>query len=255
MLFVLAAAEPTNPYAPWGTHLAFGNDPTTDMSVMWSTRLPPASAVVDVTLAATGATTRFPASSRVFSDANNTQTLHRAFMTGLAPGGHYTYVVGDGSAGNSSATFSFALHPVEGGSWADNRDYPVLTIYGDMGVAANSHKTLPLLYRDAASGSMDVVLHVGDIAYDLQSNSGASGDAFVQEVEPFAANMPVHFCPGNHEDCALISLRSRHHTGRASSPAPSLLTHTPHTSLPPLLPSRPHVSQGRTLASTARGST
>ena len=131
MLFVLAAAEPTNPYAPWGTHLAFGNDPTTDMSVMWSTRLPPASAVVDVTLAATGATTRFPASSRVFSDANNTQTLHRAFMTGLAPGGHYTYVVGDGSAsvvssvttsGNPpTTTFNYQnIDPQTGNSWRDS---------------------------------------------------------------------------------------------------------------------------------------
>lgn len=187
-----AAAEPANPYAPWGTHLAFGEDPTTMMSVMWSTRLSPAAAsVVDATLAATGATTRFPATSVVYSDANNTQTIHKAFMTGLVAGGRYTYVVGDG-AGNASATFSFSLHPVAGGSWAGGRDYPVLSIYGDMGVAANSHKTLPLLYRDAASGAMDVVLHVGDIAYDLQSANGASGDAFVVETEPFAAVMPVH---------------------------------------------------------------
>ena len=48
-----AAAEPANPYAPWGTHLAFGEDPTTMMSVMWSTRLSPAAAsVVDATPAA-----------------------------------------------------------------------------------------------------------------------------------------------------------------------------------------------------------
>ena len=196
-----AAAEPANPFAPWGTHLAYGNEPTTDMSVMWSTRQSPAAAsVVDATLVATGATTRFAATSVVYSDSNNTQTIHRAFMTGLEAGGHYTYVVGDGSAANSSATFSFSLHPVAGGTWAAGRSHPVLTIYGDMGVAVNSHKTLPLLYADALSGAMDVVLHVGDIAYDLQSANGASGDAFVTEVEPFAARMPVHYCPGNHED-------------------------------------------------------
>ena len=198
---VVAAAEPANVFAPWGTHLAYGNDPTTSMSVMWSTRrTPDAAAVVDATLVATGATTRFAATSVVYSDSNNTQTIHTAFMTGLAAGGRYTYVVSDGSAGNSSATFSFALHPVDGGAWGAGRSHPVLTIYGDMGVAVNSHKTLPLLYADARSGAMDVVLHVGDIAYDLQSNNGASGDAFVTEIEPFAANLPVHFCPGNHED-------------------------------------------------------
>ena len=146
-----ASAEPANPFAPWGTHLAYGNDPATEMSVMWSTRLSPAAAaVVDATLVATGATTRFAATSAVYSSANNTQTIHRAFMTGLVAGGRYSYVVGDGSAANSSATFSFALQPAAGaGAWGAGRAYPVLAIYGDMGVAVNSHKTLPLLYEDA----------------------------------------------------------------------------------------------------------
>jgi len=196
-----AAQEPANRYAPWGTHLAFGNDPTSEMSVVWSTRLSPAApAVVDATLVATGATTRFAAVSAVYSDSNNIQTIHKANMTGLVPGGKYTYVVGDGSGANSSATFRFSLHPVAGsGGWANGRDYPILSIYGDMGVATNAHKTLPLLYRDAASGAMDVVLHIGDIAYDLQTNNGASGDAFMIETEPFASVLPVHYCPGNRE--------------------------------------------------------
>jgi len=199
--FAAASAEPANPFSPWGTHLAYGNEPTREMSVMWSTRLSPeASAVVDATLVATGTTTRFLASSAVYSDAGNTQTIHTSRMTGLVAGGRYTYVVGDGSPANSSATFSFVLQPAADGEWGAGRSHPVLTIYGDVGVAANSHKTLPLLYADALSGAMDVVLHIGDIAYDLQSANGASGDAFVTEVEPFAANLPVHYCPGNHED-------------------------------------------------------
>ena len=41
-----AAQEPANRYAPWGTHLAFGNDPTSEMSVVWSTRLSPAAPAV-----------------------------------------------------------------------------------------------------------------------------------------------------------------------------------------------------------------
>ena len=69
-----------------------------------------------------------------------------------------------------------------------------------MGVGANSHKTLPLLYEDALSGAMDVILHIGDIAYDLQTNNGANGDSFVVQIEPLAATMPYHLCPGNHED-------------------------------------------------------
>jgi len=35
---------------------------------------------------------------------------------------------------------------------------------------------------------------------DLQTNNGTSGDAFVVQMEPLAGAIPVHFCPGNHED-------------------------------------------------------
>jgi hypothetical protein len=34
----------------------------------------------------------------------------------------------------------------------------------------------------------------------LQSQNGASGDAFVVQTEPLASAIPVHYCPGNHED-------------------------------------------------------
>ena len=157
------SAAAASPFAPFGTHIAYGNDPTTSMAVLWSSRLSPASAaVVDATLASTGHTTRFAATSTVYSDSNNTQTLHRANLTGLEAGGRYTYVVGDG-AGNASAQFAFQLHPVAGnGAWGAGRDYPTLTIFGDMGIAENAHKTLPLLYADAQAGAMDVVLHIGE---------------------------------------------------------------------------------------------
>ena len=240
-LAAAAAADPVGPTQPWGVHLAYGADGgRTSMSVMWSTReAPPGGGAEAVaTAAAGGPPLHFAASSRLFSDANNSQWLHNATMRGLAPGTGYTYTVGAG--GDVSAPRTFATQPpAAGGAWGGGRAYPAVAIYGDMGVATNAHKTLPLLYADVAAGRFDAVLHVGvraarrgawragrgggrakhprhpprtraaprrarslarsqDIAYDLQTASGGNGDAFVVQTEPIAAVVPVHLCPGNH---------------------------------------------------------
>jgi hypothetical protein len=116
-----------------------------------------------VTSLSSGKESIFTGSSVVYSDSNNVQTIHTTNLTGLEPGVAYNYTVGD-EDGNRSSTSQFSLHPIGSGTWRNNRDYPVMTIYGDMGIAVNAHKSLPLLYQDLADGKMDIILHVGDIA-------------------------------------------------------------------------------------------
>ena len=205
VLTTTTATDPVGPFLPWGIHMAFGNDPTTSMSFMWSTRMPTRSSTVLVTSVETGKNSSFVGTSFVYNDSNNIQTIHTTNLTGLEPGGHYTYTVGD-EDGNRSSILTFNLHPVNGSFWGNKRDYPVITIYGDMGVAINAHKSLPLLYQDVADEKMDVILHIGDLAYDLQSQNGASGDAFVVETEPLASRIPIHYCPGNHVSVTFLSL-------------------------------------------------
>ena len=209
MLFLLAVLsltasqsaayqDPVGPTQPWGLRIAYGASPSTSMSFIWSTRQPVEGATITATSAATGAVARAPAAPRVFTDSNNTQYIYNATLTGLEPGASYSYVVGNAS--ELSPARSFSLAPISpAGPWGAGRDYPVLAIYGDLGVDANAKKTLPLLYADVDAGRFDVALHVGDIAYDLQSASGSSGDAFVVSIEPFASRVPNHLCPGNHE--------------------------------------------------------
>ena len=55
---------------------------------------------------------------------------------------------------------------------------------------------MPWLLADAAEGKLDVVVHIGDLAYDLQSNNGATGDAFMVQMQPLVANLPYMLCPG-----------------------------------------------------------
>ena len=37
----------------------------------------------------------------------------------------------------------------------------------------------------AATGHVDAVIHVGDFAYDMQSDDGLNGDTFLNESSPF----------------------------------------------------------------------
>ena len=55
------------------------------------------------------------------------------------------------------------------------------------------------LQLDAALRLYDAVLHVGDIAYNLEHDDGKVGDEFLRMVEPIAARVPYMTCPGNHE--------------------------------------------------------
>lgn len=185
--------EPTSPYLPWGMHIAYGNDPHSSMGVMWSTRAHTAGSYCQAGTAPDQLTQSFNGSSWLFEDLGNSQWLHRLNMTGFQAGTQYYYRCGD-NAGNWSATFNFKTQPM------DSDDYqPVIAIFGDFGIDVNAQSTLPWLYKDAAAGAFDVVAHIGDFAYDLDSNNGTNGDVFMRNIEQIAAHVPYHTCPGNHE--------------------------------------------------------
>ena len=48
---------------------------------------------------------------------------------------------------------------------------PSLIVYGDMG-RTGGEPSLPALIQEVASGGYDAILHVGDFAYDLDSDGG-----------------------------------------------------------------------------------
>merc|ERR1719443_1412148 len=47
-----------------------------------------------------------------------------------------------------------------------------------------------------------MILHMGDFAYDLDSNNGETGDQFMRNIEQVAASVPYMVSHGNHEDGA-----------------------------------------------------
>lgn len=77
-------------------------------------------------------------------------------------------------------------------------------LFGDLGIKEQegANYTLARLLEHHARRDFDMILHVGDIAYDLRENGGRTGDEFTANMEPISSQVPYMVCPGNHErDC------------------------------------------------------
>lgn len=202
--------EPVSARIPFGTHINFGDLPT-QMVIMWQTETPTNLSVVEYGLVSPTVSggrprrvlsehaPRFPEQALGVQYNNTNQnrntTVHKVVLEGLKQGAYYTYRVGDPSpgAGFSGAFFFTAMRTQE--AIAD--DALRLISYCDMG---DRHGlTIPDVEEDIANNFYDGLLHCGDLAYDLASDLGVTGDNWLRDIEPIAANLPYMVSPGNHE--------------------------------------------------------
>ncbi|KAH7730749.1 nucleotide pyrophosphatase/phosphodiesterase [Aphelenchoides avenae] len=132
-------------------------------------------------------------SADYFVDGGSKKTVrytHRVLLENLEPGKRYFYRVG--SVFGWSSIFSFvALEPRSDGGYR-------YAIFGDMGNV--NARSLGKIQRLAQDGDYDVILHVGDFAYNFDTNEGAFGDEFMRQIEPAAAYVPYMSVVGNHEN-------------------------------------------------------
>jgi hypothetical protein len=119
------------------------------------------------------------------------QFVHKVLIEGLTPGQRYYYSVE--SNGIRSPIFSFTAMQ-EGNNWV-----PKFLVYGDMGRHGGA-QALPSLINSVKSGYPTAVVHVGDFAYDFDSDGGVNGDEFMNRIQPIATAVPYMTCIGNHED-------------------------------------------------------
>jgi hypothetical protein len=132
--------------------------------------------------------------------------IHRVTLHDLASGAEYSYRVGS-EAGGWSPTRTFRCSVHGGGVINSNTttapgsplmflaiaDLSGDAIDGGFGGVARA------LASEVVGGQYDIVLHAGDIAYDLHTDKGAVGDAFMADVEAVASRVPYLVAPGNHE--------------------------------------------------------
>jgi hypothetical protein len=123
-------------------------------------------------------------------NAEGLQYMHRVNVTGLMPGQHYIYRVE--SNGQQSQNYSFT-------AMRTDKDWvPQFIIYGDMGRHGGAF-ILPHLKLEVQSPENAAIFHVGDFAYDFDSEGGKNGDAFMNRIQDLATAVPYMTTVGNHE--------------------------------------------------------
>lgn len=117
--------------------------------------------------------------------------IHRATMFGLLPGNIYTYQVGGRKDGSEYYSDKFEFKAFD-----ERYQEPNIVLFGDM---AYFSPTIKAISNGIDDGHHDVVIHVGDMAYNLQDDHGTCGDKYFRHIEPITHRIPYLTIPGNHE--------------------------------------------------------
>uniref|UniRef100_A0A0N4ZQH4 Purple acid phosphatase n=1 Tax=Parastrongyloides trichosuri TaxID=131310 RepID=A0A0N4ZQH4_PARTI len=187
LLFLFVTADTT----PKHVHLSLNNDPQS-MVFSWitfSSISHTSTPIVKYGTSNVSLTNTVTGSFTVFIYNGIVRYMYKATASNLQFNTRYYYQVG--SEEGLSQIFSFKTFP-------QGNDIQLrICIFGDLGIE-NDISMLPL--RTAGlRGDFDMIVHVGDLAYDLHSNDGKLGDEYMELMEPLISSMPYMVIAGNHE--------------------------------------------------------
>jgi len=213
ILLVLTAAQ----WQPEQIHIALGSTPD-QLSFGWLTWDSPVvtQSIVKVgetpttdglTLNATGNTTLF-----VDCGSEKTErTIHTVIISNLKPLTQYYYQVGDPKYG-WSPIYTFITR--NDANTIKNKDNLLerYLIFGDLGVQDGI--CLPDMQEKVLNGNYDVLIHLGDFAYNFYEENGTRGDNFMKAIEPISSRIQYMVTPGNHEAAYNFSHYSQRFRGQ-----------------------------------------
>lgn len=175
---------------PEQVHLSYGANPS-QMVVTWVTQEATNGSVVEYGIDKLDEIAW--QAEETFTDGGSekrTLVIHRVIMKNLKPGTKYIYHVGHPKWGWSDLYFFRAM--LDGTNWS-----PSFAVFGDMGNV--NAQSVPRLQEETQRGHFDAILHVGDFAYNMDTDNARVGDAFMNQVQSVAAYIPYMTCVGNHE--------------------------------------------------------
>ncbi|MFF9620055.1 fibronectin type III domain-containing protein [Streptomyces griseosporeus] len=195
--------------APFGRHLAYGNDPRTEMTISWQVPVAVQKPFVRIGAHPWDLSRRIEAEVRtlhtpagVGASGDHTQYYLHAQLTHLRPGRTYYYGVGHDGFDPADAHLlgtlgTFTTAPAHKAPFT-------FTAFGDQGVSYHglANDALILGQRPAFH------LHAGDIAYADPSGAGKTADTgfdarvwdqFLYQTESVAKSVPWMVSYGNHD--------------------------------------------------------
>lgn len=131
-------------------------------------------------------------------DMHHIQYIHTGVMNNVKDNCIYEYMVGNSWFWSDFYSFH-GVTPSYSRKNDLKKSIARLIIIGDWGVGIIGTYTKALLKEDIENRQIDGIIHLGDIAYDLQEDEGKNGDTFLNMVQPIAAKIPYMTIPGNHE--------------------------------------------------------
>lgn len=143
----------------------------------------------------------------------NTNHIHRKMFTteldNLEVNTKYKYTVGSARTGWSD-WLEFSTFKKQQGSTV-----PItFAVFGDYGVI--NRQIQKELTETLTQHNYDMVLHMGDMAYNLDDEDGSRGDSFMNQIQPIAGKVAYMTCPGNHE----LASNFTHYINRFVMPYP-----------------------------------
>ena len=185
-LIVILAPIILQTFVPSQLHLTL-TDTIGEVQFIWSTPSPTQSTYVRIS--EDSIWTYFEGESLLFKNGLNKWYSHKA-KAQLHPNTHYKYQVGCKFEGFSE-TFEFKTPPDQSSS--------KILLFGDIslsGLGKTAWETIRSSYKQQ---EIDTILMLGDLAYDLFSQSSIQGDDFMDQIQSVVSHVPVMTVAGNHE--------------------------------------------------------
>ena len=187
-------------YAPEQVHLSLGRYES-DMIVSWvilSKETPTSTVEVAEHGTHSNQPMTFQGSGYCFDAGKITGryvNINHAKLTGLKHGTTYDYRIHSRLNGQQHTSKWFTFKTLNQFNFS-----PKIAFFGNMGLYNNEMASLDLLKKMASNRDMNVVVHIGDMAYNLDTYEGKRGDEFMNAVQPIASKIPYQVVAGDHEN-------------------------------------------------------
>jgi len=128
------------------------------------------------------------------------EVVYRVVLTEIYPECEYEYCVGAGMVWTAGRKFrTWTPYSEYTPSLGDLEHVAKLIVLGDLGIGSSGDKTRLALSNLLRTSREDAIVHLGDIAYDLDSLQPSCSRTYFQDMESLISRIPYMVLPGNHE--------------------------------------------------------